>query len=86
MFSVIDLGSVRGVSELYINGEKLGVCWYGNHRFNVKGKLRKGNNIIMVRVTTPLGNYANSLEDNKTAKRYAHSMKTLGLEHRIFMY
>lgn len=86
MFSVIDLGSVRGVSELYINGEKLGVCWYGNHRFNVKGKLRKGNNIIMIKVTTPLGNYANSLEDNKTAKRYAHSMKTLGLEHRIFMY
>lgn len=85
-YSVIDLGSVRGVSEVYVNGEKLGTGWYGDHRFRLKGKMKKGNNIITIKVITPLGNYANSLKTNKTAKRYAHSMKSLGLEHGAFVY
>ena len=85
-YSVIDLGSVRGVSEVYVNGEKLGTGWYGDHRFRLKGKMKKGNNIITIKVITPLGNYANSLKTNKTAKRYAHSMKSLSLEHGVFVY
>lgn len=85
-FSVIDLGSVRGVTELYLNGEKMGTCWYGNHRYDVRGHVAEGRNVITVKVTTPLGNYADSLTDNQTAKRYAHSRRSLGLEHDVYLY
>lgn len=84
--SVIDLGKVRGVTELFVNGEKAGTCWYGCHRFNVTGMLKEGENVIKVKVVTPLGNYADSLTGNKAAKRYAHSKRSLGLEEDVKLY
>lgn len=85
-YSVINTGTARGVVELYVNGEQAGTNWYGDHAFDVKGKLKKGANTLTVRVTTVLGNYCNSLVNNATAKRYAHSMRQLGLEGPVRMY
>lgn len=87
--TVLDLGVVnQGISELYVNDEKIGVKWYGNHKFSVEGKMKEGKNKVTIKVTTVLGNYTKSLKDNRTAQRFAWSrdFQPLGLEGPVKMY
>ncbi len=63
-YNYIDLGEVNAISEVFINEVHLGVRWYGQHRYALKGGLRKGENKIRMKVTTGLGNYSKSLKDN----------------------
>jgi hypothetical protein len=70
----LSLGRVHAISELEINGEPLGVRWYGEHRYEVRGKLHPGMNQISIKVVTTLGNYMKSLKDNPTAQAWtAHT-------------
>jgi hypothetical protein len=66
----IDLGTVKGVSEVTLNGKSLGIKWYGSHRFPTGESLKKGENKIEIRITTVLGNYLKSLKDNPVTKRW----------------
>jgi len=68
----LSLGNVQGVSELAINGKKIGVKWYGHHIYDVSGQLSTGNNSLSIKLTTIAGNYLKSLEDNQTAQRWTH--------------
>lgn len=82
-YHFIDLGKVSGVSEVIVNGESLGIKWYGRHRYPLDNSLRNGANEIRIRVTTVLGNYMKSLEENPTARRWTggqeyHSLGMLG--------
>jgi hypothetical protein len=71
-YSVLDLGQVHGVSEVTLNGKKLGVRWHGRHVYNARGAIRKGSNRLEVKVTTMPANYAKSLAaTNAMAKRWA---------------
>jgi hypothetical protein len=69
---ILDLGQVHGVSEVVLNGEYLGVRWWGRHLYNIDGVLKPGRNQLEIRVTTTLGNYCKSLTDNPVAMRWAH--------------
>ena len=69
-FRYIDLGIVKGVSEVILNGKSLGIKWYGFHRFSLDGVLIKDENKIEIRVTTVLGNYLKSLKDNPVTKKW----------------
>lgn len=69
--TVLDLGLVHGVSEVWLNGQPLGVRWYGRHRFDVRGALRAGRNDLEVHVATVLANKMRSMRDNKAAQRWA---------------
>lgn len=71
----IDLGEVQGVSEVWLNDKWLGTKWYGYHRFPVKGSLKKGENKLVVQVTTIPGNYLKSLKDNKVAQDWTHNQE-----------
>lgn len=66
----IDLGSINGVSELYVNNQKVGVVWYGKHLYPISKHLNQGNNLMKVVVTTTLGNYTKSLKENEVAQRW----------------
>ena len=83
-YNFITLGNVnRGVTEVTINGEPLGVRWYGKHRYDVTDKLKLGEpNKIEIRLTTTLANYAKSLRDNEVAQRWLRGFvsKSEGLE------
>jgi hypothetical protein len=80
-FSYLDLGIVRGISELMVNGKSLGLTWYGFHNYDLKDSLQKGENDIRVIITTVLGNYIKSLEDNPVGQRWTHRQrfKSMGL-------
>jgi hypothetical protein len=68
--AMISLGKVQGVSELALNGQPMGVKWYGDHLYDVSGQLTRGENMLSVKITTIAGNYLKSLEDNPTAQRW----------------
>ncbi|MDR2765264.1 MAG: hypothetical protein LBB90_09585, partial [Tannerella sp.] len=66
-FNWLDLGKVYGVSEVTVNGEKLGCQWYGRHLYRIPEHLVKATSkIIEVKITTTLGNYFKSNPENKT--------------------
>lgn len=69
-YTIIDLGEVVGVSELILNGKSLGIRWYGDHSYSLDRNLKDGKNEILIKVTTVLGNYLKSLEDNPAAKKW----------------
>ncbi|MDR6782175.1 hypothetical protein ABIE26_001336 [Pedobacter africanus] len=71
-YSLFDLGTVHGLSELEVNGHLLGFKWYGKHRYNLNGTLKKGENTIKIKITTVLGNYLKSLKDNPVAREWTH--------------
>lgn len=66
--SWIDTGvTYDGITEVILNGESLGVKWYGDRVFPVEDHLKAGANEVTVRVTTLLGNYAKSLGNSNPA-------------------
>jgi hypothetical protein len=70
-FNWIDLGKVYGVSEVVMNGEKLGCRWYGRHLYRVPEHLAKaGSKDIQIRITTTLGNYFKANPENRTGHEW----------------
>jgi hypothetical protein len=69
-YHYIDLGDVKGISELSLNGKKLGTRWYGAHLYNIDSAVKVGENKLSVKLTTVTGNYLKSLKDNPVAQRW----------------
>ncbi|APY11630.1 hypothetical protein BWZ22_10415 [Seonamhaeicola sp. S2-3] len=68
-FTHIDLGDVNeGVTELYVNGKKVGKRWYGKAIYPIKSCLKQGANSIEIRYTTVLANYCKSLNNPLTIR------------------
>jgi len=90
--TVINLGSVQGVSELFVNGKSCGVKWYGRRIYRIGDKLLKGDNSIEVHVVTTMGNYMKTLKDNKVAqkwlvrKTYTQPDQPMGLIGPVTLY
>ncbi|MFC2109701.1 glycosyl hydrolase [Bacteroidota bacterium] len=76
-YSYVDLGNVNGgVTELYINGEKVGKRWYGKAIYSVEKYLKQGENKIEIRYTTVLANYCKSI-DNPLTNNWTRKYKNL---------
>ncbi len=69
-YSILKLEEVYETAEVTLNGQNLGLSWWGNNQFDLQGKLRKGKNILEIKVTTLLANYCGSLKENKTAQHW----------------
>lgn len=72
-FHSLDLGKVFGISEVEVNGRPLGFKWYGKHIYDLQGALKNGENMVKIKVTTVLGNYAKSLKDNPVTQQWTKS-------------
>src|ERR1017187_4024909 len=59
--------SQRG-SSVTLNGQVLGLKWYGCHRYATGTALIAGENRLEVQITTVLGNYMRSLTGNPARK------------------
>jgi hypothetical protein len=71
-YARIDLGELYGVTELFINDRPLGTRWHGHHRYELDGALESGDNRLEIRITTTLGNYLKSLDNNPVAAEWSH--------------
>ncbi len=69
-YHYLDLGKVGGISEVTLNGKSLGFKWYGKHLYDLSGALKSGDNMLQIKVSTVLGNYAKSLKDNVVAQNW----------------
>ncbi len=70
-WTFIDLGIQKHITEVKLNGEKLGVRWWGRHLYQVApGLLKEGKNQLEIIYTTTLANYANSLTGNEVAMQW----------------
>ncbi|MCC8152728.1 MAG: hypothetical protein LIP01_00020 [Tannerellaceae bacterium] len=87
--SLLDAGLTHsGITELVINGETVGIKWYGERIFDIQDKLHPGENEITIKVTTVLSNYVRSLRDNPAATRwdFATDFKPMGLIGPVKIY
>jgi len=87
-FTHLDLGDVNeGITELYINGKKVGKRWYGKAIYPLIDVLEEGENEIEIRYTTVLANYCMNLNVpavNRWTKGYRKNGKVaIGLEGPI---
>ena len=63
----LDLGHVRDVTELEVNGRHVGVKWYGELLYEITGFVTAGTNYVTITLTTTLGNYMKGLKHNRAA-------------------
>ena len=70
--TILDLGLVEGISEVFVNGQSAGIQYFGRRIYNITHYLQEGENDLEVRVTTTMGNYLKtfSREENPTAWIY----------------
>jgi hypothetical protein len=57
----------QAVSELVVNGQRVGMKWYGNHSYDISSYVKPGKNSIEIKLTTTLANYCMSLKENPVA-------------------
>ena len=72
----LDLGTVREISEVTLNGRSLGIRWYGRHLYKLPDTLKSTGNELEIRVTTVSGNYAKSLTTNEAAQRWTKKISS----------
>ena len=86
----INLGQVAYIAEVKVNGKSAGLHWFGESVLDCAGLFKAGENTIEVKVTTLMGNYMQTLRDNKVAKRYVinrkHPIKPAGLIGPVSLY
>jgi hypothetical protein len=88
----IDLGKVYGISELFINGFNAGVKWYGKRIYSIGKFVKEGDNEIVIKIVTTMGNYMNSLTDNKIAQYWTNEgrkiqpLEPMGLRGPVIFY
>ena len=72
--TMLDLGLVEGVSEVFVNGKSAGVQYFGRRIYDIGKHLQDGQNDIEIRVTTTMGNYLKtfSREENPTTWVYVN--------------
>ncbi|MFW6257661.1 MAG: glycosyl hydrolase [Prolixibacteraceae bacterium] len=75
--TMLDLGKVAETAEVTLNGQVLGVKWWGEKTFDISNTVRQGENNLEIKVTTLLWNYCNakSREENPMAKIWAEQNK-----------
>ena len=66
----INLGKVADICELKINGRDAGMMWFGERIYDISPFVKAGENTIEVKVTTLMGNYIQTLKDNRAAQRF----------------
>jgi len=75
--TILDLGLVEGVSEVFVNGQSAGVQYFGRRLYDLSDYLQDGANDLEVHVTTTMGNYLKtySREENPTTWIYINHPK-----------
>jgi len=70
-WAFLDIGIEKHVTEVKLNGEKLGMKWWGRHLYFIAPDiLKEGKNQLEIIYTTTLANYVNSLTGNEVARRW----------------
>jgi hypothetical protein len=69
----LDLGNVKNIAEVSVNGKRLGILWKTPFRVNVTGALRAGANALEVRVTNLWVNRLIGDQQPDAARKYTYT-------------
>jgi len=89
---MLNLGKVYGVSEVSINGVNAGVKWWGRRLYPIGELVKDGDNEIVIKIVTTMGNYMKSLTDNKIAQYWTNEgrknqpLESMGLVGPVLFY
>ena len=73
---VDDLGDVKPVAEVSVNGKPLGIVWKTPYRVDATGALRPGTNRLTIRATNGWANRIIGDRQSETAKHYTLTVPT----------
>jgi len=74
-YGTLVIEEVNETAEVSLNGNVVGLSWYGNNHFDVTGNVKKGENKLKIKVTTVLANFVASLDHNETAQYWISRYK-----------
>ncbi|XCF05479.1 glycosyl hydrolase [Tamlana crocina] len=74
--TILDLGEVANIAELWCNGKKVGVKWAPPFQFDVSDFVKKGENILEIKVTNTWRNQL--IFDNSRPKDQKKTWTTAG--------
>ena len=77
----LDLGDVRDVAEVFLDGERIGALWHAPYRIELPRKLKPGRHVLKVRVTNAWTNRL--IGDEKEPDDCVLSKKMLGFGVRM---
>ena len=77
----LDLGDVRDVAEVFLDGERIGALWHAPYRIELPRKLKSGRHALKVRVTNAWTNRL--IGDEKEPDDCILSKKMLGFGVRM---
>jgi hypothetical protein len=69
----LDLGDVKNLAEVFINGKSLGIIWKKPFRVNLKNTLKPGDNSMVIKVTNLWVNRLIGDQQPNTAKKYTYT-------------
>ena len=69
----LDLGSVKNLAEVWVNGKPLGVVWKTPFRVDATEALRPGANLVEVKVTNLWVNRLIGDQQQDAAKTYTYT-------------
>ena len=72
--TILDLGLVEGVSEVFVNGQSIGVQYFGRRLYDLSDALHDGQNDLEIHITTTMGNHLKTIsrEENPTTWIYVN--------------
>jgi hypothetical protein len=84
--SHLDLGEThRGITQVLVNGEEVGLNWYGEALFKIDPYLKEGTNSLEIIYTTVLANYCIDLDDPVAAEWTGYQEKVAcGIEGPVW--
>lgn len=74
----LDLGTVREIAQVFLNGQELGISSFAPHRFDVTGVIRTGDNYLVVKVANTWLNRLNADDRLPADARRTHTNLTRG--------
>jgi len=72
----IDLGDVKNLAEVSVNGKSLGIVWKSPYRVDATGALKAGMNRLTIKVTIGWANRIIGDHQSETAKQYTLTLPT----------
>ena len=69
----LDLGTVKEVAEVYVNGKKLGIKWHAPYRYDITEQVLLGNNFLTINIANVLSNRLTGDAKKEEKDRRTHS-------------
>jgi hypothetical protein len=66
----LDLGSVKNLAEVWVNGKNLGILWKQPYRVEVTSAVKPGTNTLEIRVTNGWANRIIGDRQSNASKQY----------------